>query len=345
MFFNKFIIVFLLFFFSISAFGMDFSDDAGGMNFGGDEVHSTKKVKKSKKKTVKKKKNKKSKKKKIVKKAPKEDSGMTFGEEEKNVNDSEANKKKEDSGMTFGEETTTSKTENNTEESSAGMTFGEEDAGMVFGEEETGDEGKIIKQEEMNFNLSDIDKDTKVKDTKKEDKVKITKRTNSYVIKGVYFKLASGTTYLLSPKFSNGAELDKKSIFGFNTHLSLGYDINTSLSLDLYGEFIFNQAQIKGDSNILYSRDLNSRTLGLGLNFNVVNTERTNIHLNLHGGMLIIDPSLNIDGIKVSVGGLVGFEYYLLLKHFSTSIFVSSDYMTGYDTLSVSIAASLKYSF
>jgi hypothetical protein len=108
---------------------------------------------------------------------------------------------------------------------------------------------------------------------------------------------------------------------------------------------LFNQAQVKGSSNILYSRDFNSRTIGLGINFNVLNTERTNLHLNLHGGLLMIDPSLEFTGLKFSAGGLIGFEYYLLLKHFSTSIFVSGDYMTGYNTVSISLAASLKYSF
>jgi len=100
MFFNKFIIVFLLFFFCISSWGMDFSDDGGGMNFGGDEIKSTKKVKKSKRKRKRKKVKRKARKKKVVKKAikkaPKEDAGMSFGEDAK-----------EDSGMTFGEDAKT----------------------------------------------------------------------------------------------------------------------------------------------------------------------------------------------------------------------------------------------
>ena len=316
MFFNKFIVVFLLFFYASMSWGMDFSDDAGGMDFGGDEVKTTKKVKKSKKKS--RKKHKKSKKKKIVKETPKD----------------------EDSGMTFGEDTSKTK-----DDSDSGMTFGEDDGGMTFGEDETASDGKI-KEEEMNFDVAEIEKEIDPKGkSKKEDSVKIITKSKSYVEKGIYFKLASGTTFLLAPKLSKNIKPDEKSLLGFNSHISLGYDINTALSVEAYGEFIFNQAQIKGESDILYSRDFNSRTFGLGLNFNVVNSERTNLHLNLHGGLLMIDPSLEIDGIKVSAGGLIGFEYYLLLRHFSTSIFVSSDYMTGYDTISVSLAASLKYSF
>jgi len=319
MFFNKFIIVIFLFLLSFSILGMDFSD-GGGMNFGDEEeVQAPKKKKKSHKK--------KATKKKEAKKSTEEDSEMSFGEDD-------------DSSMNLGEEDTKKEVK---EEESAGMNFGDEDAGMVFGDEETQEEGKID-QKEMNFNLTEIDKDTDKK-PKKEDKVKITKKKKSYVVKGVFFKLASGTTYMLAPKLSDKTEPDKKSLFGLNTHISVGYDISTALSLELYGEFIFNQAQIKGASNILYSRDFNSRTLGLGVNFNVLNKERVNLHINLHGGLLMIDPSLEIDGIKISAGGLIGFEYYLLLKHFSTSIFVSSDYMTGYDTISVSLSASLKYSF
>lgn len=329
MFFSKFIIVIFLFLFSISLFGMDFSDD-GGMNFDDTPKAQThKKKKKSKRRHHIKKK--KSKKKKVVKKAPKEDTGMTFGEE----TTTESKKGKKDDSIV--------KNPKETQESS-GMNFGDEDAGIVFGDDDAKEDGKID-QKGMNFDTADIDKDVKSKKSKKEDKIKITKKRKTYVVKGLYFKLATGTTYMLSPKLANKIEPNQKSLLGFNTHLALGYDLSTALSLELYGEFIFNQAQIKGSSNILYSRDFNSRTVGLGLNFNVLNSERTNLHLNLHGGLLMIDPSLEIDGIKVSVGGLIGFEYYLLLKHFSTSIFVSSDYMTGYDTISISLAASLKYSF
>jgi len=330
MFFNKFIIVFLLFFFCISSWGMDFSDDGGGMNFGGDEVKTTKKIKKSKKsKRKKRRKTKKKSKKKVVKKAPKEDTGMTFGEETKTD-------KKEDSGMNFGED---AKTEKKSE--GGGMDFGD-DGGMTFGEEEAGSDGKL-EQKEMNFDIAEVEKE--VKGDKKEDKVKIKKKVVSYVEKGVFFKLSSGTTLLLDPKISKDSKTDEKSLLGFTTNLSLGYDINPALSMELYTQFIFNQAQIKGESDILYSRDLNSRTIGLGVNYNVINRERTNLHINLHGGLLMIDSSLDIEGIKIAAGGLIGFEYYMLLRHFSTSLSLSSDYMTGYDTIAVSFTASLKYSF
>ena len=308
MFFSKFFIVVFLFLFSVSVFGMDFSDD-GGMNFDDNSVQTThKKAKKSKRKHHRKKKKKKNKKKKVVKKAPVEDSGMTFGEDDAATKENTS--PKEDSGMNFGDD---SNTETKTE--SEGMNFGDEDAGMVFGDEDAKEEGKID-QKEMNFDMAEIEKDVKPKNTKKEDKVKITKKRNTYVVKGVYFKLATGTTYLLSPKLAEKITPNEKSLLGFNTHLTLGYDLNTALSLELYGEFIFNQAQIKGSSNILYSRDFNSRTVGLGINFNVLNSERSNLHLNLHGGLLMIDPSLEIDGLKISAGGLIGFEYYLLLKYF-----------------------------
>ncbi len=335
MFFSKFIVVVFLFLFSISIFGMDFSDD-GGMNFDDTpKVQTHKKKKSSKKKHHRKKK--KNKKKKVVKKAPEKDTGMTFGEE----TTTEAKEEKKENSITKGPKETKSDSGMNFGDEDSGMNFGDEDAGMVFGDEDAKEDGKID-QKEMNFDMAEIEKDVK---SKKEDKVKITKKRNTYVVKGLYFKLATGTTYLLSPKLAEKIEPNQKSLFGFNTHLTLGYDLNTALSLEMYGEFIFNQAQIKGSSNILYSRDFNSRTIGLGVNFNVLNSERTNLHLNLHGGLLMIDPSLGFDGLKVSAGGLVGFEYYLLLKHFSTSIFVSSDYMTGYDTMSISLSASLKYSF
>ena len=318
MFFYKFFTVFLLFFFSISLLGMDFTED-GGMNFDTEEVEQAPKKKEKKKKKDKKEEN---------------NEGMNFGDDT------------DGGGMNFGEEATADKNADNNQDESQGMNFGDEEGGMVFTDEDVQEEG-AIKQEEMNFDLADIEEADakKKKEIKKEDKVEIKKKVKSYVVKGFYFRLSSGSTYMLSPKIANGRELDEKAMFGFNTHLTLGYDIDEKLSAELYSEFIYNNAQIKGESNILYSRDLNSRTIGLGVNFNVMNNERTNLHLNAHAGILLIDSSLDMDGIKISGGALIGFEYYMLLKHFSSSIFLSGDYMTGYDTVSISLGASLKYSF
>jgi len=327
MLFKRLFILVFLFLFAFGTFAMDFTE-GGGMNFDTEDIEQPKPKKK-----VRKKNKKKSQKKNKVSRTPKEDEGMNFADTEES-----------EGGMNFGDDDTQAKEQN--EESANGMNFDDESGGMVFTDEDVKEEG-AIKQEEMNFDLADVEltEEKKKKEIKKEDKVEIKKKVKSYVVRGIYFKLSSGTTYMLSPKIKDGKTLDEKSPLGFLTKLNFGYDVNTALSAELYTEFLYNNAQIKGESNILYSRDLNSRTIGLGVNYNVINNERTNLHLNLHGGLLIVDSSLDMTGLKFSAGALIGFEYYMLLKHFSSSLYLSGDYMTGYDTLAVSLGASLKYSF
>lgn len=225
-------------------------------------------------------------------------------------------------------------------EKDSSMNFGE---GMVFTDEEIKEDGKIS-EKEMNFSFIEENKNKK---DKKVDEVKITKKQTSHVVKGFYFKISSGTTFMFTPTIANNEKIESKSYFGFgvNTSLSIGYDIIDLLSVEIYGNFVFNQAEIKSEENLLYHRDLNSRTLGLALNLNLGLSERAIILFNVHAGLLFIDKSLDMSLINFSGGGLFGFEYYLLLKHFAANIYFSVDYMTGFNTASMSLNASLKYTF
>lgn len=312
---------------------MDFSDDA-------DTQPVKKETKKNTKKNTKKTKE-------VKKEEVKEETKV---EEVKK----EETKTEDSDGMVLGEEATTenkteekkeeTKTENATADVGSEMSFGEDDVGeaMTFGEEETKSDGKL-KQEEMKFDLTESDTSKDKKEVKKEE-IKIITKPRTYIEKGVYFKVSYGTMFMLAPKI-NGKEYNEKDLMGNDYRLSMGFDISDTLSMELFSNFIGNGGKTEGEDNILYSSDLNAKIAGLGFNYNVFNKERKNVHINLHGGGVFIDSSLGMDEIKYSGGMLIGFEYYLLLKHFSMSVFSSFDYITGFDTLSISLAMSIKYSF
>jgi len=306
----KFMIYFISIFltFSIFAEGMDFGDE--GMSFGDEEVTDVKKPKKKvkkKKKTAKKK----------VKKES--DDSMSFGDDAK-----------EDEGMSFGDDTKDSKEDD-------GMSFGDDeaDSGMSFSEEDN----EKIKEDETRFDFGD-DTDKKAEKTAKKDIIKIKKKPQTYIERGTYFKMTYGPLMLIGTPTVSGRELDEKELMGNNFILAFGFDINKSLSIELYNQLIMNSGQATGAEDILYARDIVNSVVGLGVNFNFLNKNRLSMNLNLHGGALFLD-----DEINVGIGGMLGMEYYLLLRHFSVLTSLSGDYLMGLNTTSISLTASVKYSF
>ncbi|MBN2693660.1 hypothetical protein JXR93_03270 [bacterium] len=284
------------------------------------------------------------------------DEGMTFGDEEtttetKKDDKSDSVKTEEVTAETKTEEGENSNTTavSNSGDSS-GIDFGSEggmdfatEEGFSFDEGELKSEGKIT-QEEMKFDIEEVDPNANKKTTTVKEEVKIVTKPISYIERGGYFKLSYGTLMLFSPKV-NGKELAEQDLIGGEYKISFGFDFSEKFSGEIYASSMMIGGKVKDEQGILYSSDLNGKGAGLALNYHLYHTDRFNFHISLGGGVFMIDESLDMDGMKIQAGGLLGIEYYFLLKHFSFLAYVSGNYTTGFDAVGVSTSASVKYTF
>ncbi len=276
------------------------------------------------------------------------DEGMSFGEEEttttetKKDSNSESVKTDESKNEIGLEKNENSNNTTTTGTDSEGMDFAT-DEGFSFDEGELKNEGKIT-QEEMKFDVAEVDPnaDKNKKDLKEE--VKIVTKPISYIERGGYFKMSYGTLMFFSPKL-NGKNLAEQDLIGGEYKISFGYDFTETFSGEFYASSMMIGGKVKDEQGILYSSDLNGKGVGVAFNYHLYHTDRFNFQISLGGGVFIIDDSLDMEGLKIQAGGLLGIEYYFLLKHFSFLAYVSGNYTTGFDAIGISASGSVKYTF
>lgn len=316
--------------------GMSFDDASGGMSFG-TKVEQKKETKKDSGgmdfgTPV---------------KATKSSDGMDFGGDSKGSSD----------GMDFGDDTGSDSSGmdfGNDPGSSGGMDFGNDSGGSMDFSKETLEEDDLLFdleddkdkiQKDQVTKLKALDKTVKPKKLLKEEKVKIVRKPQNYIEKGTFFRFSAGPVFLLDPKIS-GESGDEKSIAGTQLEMAVGVDFTKEFSTELFVTFLSNKMQRRSEGDgILYNSDINGKVVGLGLNYSFISNNRFYMTGSLHGGVLLLDSSLDDSGLKFAGGAKVGMEYYLLLRHFSILVTGRGDYLTGLDTVGLSLSASIKYSF